>query len=185
MFRIFSTTKNSFEGQLPDEQTISLHRMHWFKLVDIGIILLILGLIPLLIYIPLQPYLLKLGVSVFYWYMVSLYYLFWWYGLFYGLTMYLLNVWLVTDHRVIASEQQGMFRRTVAELNLAKIQDISVRIEGPMQTMLNFGEIDIQTAGKKRKFRLKHIPNPIQVKDQIIKSQNEYLKNHPDRLENF
>ena len=37
---------------------------------------------------------------------VSIFYLFWWYGVFYAITMYLLFL-IVTDHRIIDSEQHG------------------------------------------------------------------------------
>ena len=30
---IFPKTKNSFEGQLPDEKTVTVVRMHWFVLI--------------------------------------------------------------------------------------------------------------------------------------------------------
>lgn len=88
--------------------------------------------------------------------------------------MYLLNTWIVTDERVIFNKQEGYFRRSVAEFNISKIQDIQVSARGPIATFLNFGDLEAQTAGAQNKFLFKNIPNPLKVKDAIMQAQNNY-----------
>lgn len=97
--------------------------------------------------------------------------------------MYLLDIWIVTDHRIIDSEQHGFFKRTVAELSLSKIQDISVEISGLIPTFLDYGNLEIQTAGTENKFMFKQIPHPNEVKDIIMNLHNEFLRIHKDGIE--
>ena len=95
----------------------------------------------------------------------------------------MLNVWIVTDHRIIDSEQLGLFNRTVAELNIVKVQDVEVKVEGLIATFFNFGNVEIQTAGEDKNFLFKNVPNPIGVKDMIIRAQRHFLASHPNNIE--
>ncbi|MEK7582685.1 MAG: PH domain-containing protein [Patescibacteria group bacterium] len=177
------TTENTFEGKHSYENVKLLLYRHWFILVEKLIAFLFFASLPGILYIVVGSYLEGLGLTELFWFLVSIYVLVWWYGLFYTITMYLLDTWIVTDHRIIDSEQQGFFRRTVSELNLLKIQDITVRIRGPIPTFFDFGELIIQTAGTQERFHFKQIPNPRAVKDTIMEMHNEYMKIHKDGRE--
>mgnify|MGYP001589399367 FL=1 len=87
---------------------------------------------------------------------------------FYALTMYLLDVWIVTNQRIIDSTQRGFFNRSVSELHNSRIQDISVKVSGLFQSLLKFGDLEVQTAGTENKFRFLQIPNPVEVKNVIM-----------------
>ena len=136
-----------------------------------------IGLLPIgLVFLP-SPF------TDYYLLIAAIFYLSWWFGVFYAVTMYLLDIWMVTDHRVIDSEQHGFFRRTVAELHLSKIQDISVEIRGIIPTFLDYGDLEIQTAGTSEKFFFKQIPHPNEVKDIIMEAHNQFIRVHPDDVE--
>lgn len=86
---------------------------------------------------------------------------------------------IVTNKRVIRIEQKAFFKYETAETSLEKIQDISVKIEGLFATFLNFGTIEIQTAGTLVKFTFPQLPDPQKWKKIIgdllnKKSQKEY-----------
>ena len=83
--------------------------------------------------------------------------------------MYTLDVWIVTNHRIIDTTQHGFFNRTVSELHKSRIQDIYVNTEGTIQTLLNYGDLYIQTAGTEERFKFLQIPNPVKVKDEIMR----------------
>ena len=180
---IFTKTHNTFEGQRPYEHTVVLLHRHWYILVIKLIGYLLIALIPIVAY----PFLFNLIIFDYFWnlYFVVVmgFYLIWWYSLFYMITMYLLDTWIITNHRVIDSEQHGFFNRTVAELSLAKIQDVSTKVNGSLATWLKFGELDIQTAGAKEKFSFKQIPNPLAVKDQLMRAHNDFVAEHPQGVE--
>ena len=107
----------------------------------------------------------------------------WWMGLFYALTMYLLDTWIITDHRILDNEQHGFFSRTLSEMNLSKIQDMSVRISGLIPTFLDYGDLEIQTAGTEPKFIFKQIPHPNQVRALLTEAYNKYVEEHINNIE--
>lgn len=82
--------------------------------------------------------------------------------------MYLLDSWIVSSKRIINNTQQGFFNRTISETQLLRVQDVSVKISGMIPTVLHFGDVEIQTAGTTEKFVFEQIPNPEQVKDEIM-----------------
>mgnify|MGYP001564818584 CR=1 FL=1 len=176
LFSFLTQTSNTFEDKKSYENVILLLRRHWFVIAMKFFAFIFIGLIPIAlgIFFSGNPY---------FWVGAVIFYLFWWYGVFYAITMYLLDVWIVTDHRIIDSEQHGFFSRTVAELHLAKIQDVSVSIAGLVPTFLNFGNLEVQTAGTQEKFFFKQIPNPERVKDIIMEAHNQFIRSHPNDVE--
>ncbi|MEK7645786.1 MAG: PH domain-containing protein [Patescibacteria group bacterium] len=180
---VFTETHNTFEGQRPYEHTIVLLHRHWFVLAIKLAGYLLIALIPIVVYSGLLNFAGFVYFQGLYLVFTTGFYLIWWYSLFYVITMYLLDTWIITNHRVIDSEQHGFFNRTVAELSLAKIQDVSTRIEGPLATWLKFGYLDVQTAGTSPKFSFKQIPNPLAVKDELMRAHNEYIAEHPEGIE--
>jgi len=178
-----TTTHNTFEGKKSYEQVKLLLYRHWFILLEKVFAFIFLAILPLILYVFGGEYIARSELTSLFWFVIVLYYLLWWYGLFYAITMYLLDTWVVTDHRILDSEQHGFFSRIVSEVNLAKIQDISVRIRGPVSTFLNFGDISIQTAGTKERFTFKQVPDPRLIKDTIMAEHNAYLAAHKNGRE--
>lgn len=80
------------------------------------------------------------------------------------LTDYWLDVWIVTNERIINTEQHGLFNRVVSEVSLSQIQDITSEQKGFLSTFLTFGHVFIQTAAERERFEFKDIDNPDEVK---------------------
>lgn len=96
------------------------------------------------------------------------------------ITDYFLDVWIVTNERIINIEQHGLFARTVSELRLNQVQDITSETKGFLETFLTYGDVHIQTAGEKSRFQFKNIDNPDEVKLTIAKLVAECKKRHGD-----
>ncbi len=92
-----------------------------------------------------------------------------WLFLFRAFTDYYLNTWLVTSFRIIDADQLGIFKRRVSELHLANVQDVTTEVKGVFQTMLNFGDVLVQTASEEDLFRFENAPRPDHVKEEIMK----------------
>ncbi len=99
----------------------------------------------------------------------SFYYMFIWVFFFRAWIDYYLDIWLVTNERIISIEQQGLFSRTIAEQKLYRIQDVHAEVHGLIATFLDFGNITIQTAGKQSLFVFKEVPKPHAVAKNIAK----------------
>ena len=83
-------------------------------------------------------------------------------------TDFYLDVWLITNRRLIDIEQKGLFYRDIAVLKLDQVQDVTVVLEGFIPTLFGFGEIRVQTAGTATEFKMTHVANPRKVADIIM-----------------
>lgn len=95
-------------------------------------------------------------------------------------TDYFLDMWIVTNERIINIEQKGLFSRTVSEMRLNQVQDISSHTHGFLETFLTYGDVTIQTAGEKLQFHFKNIDNPDEVKLTVARLVAECKKRHGD-----
>jgi len=86
---------------------------------------------------------------------------------------YYLDVWIVTNLRIVNIEQKGLFSRTVSELELSRIQDVTTEVLGMIPTFLNYGDVFIQTAAEQERFLFRQVPDPYGIKDQIMKLQKQ------------
>ena len=183
LFDFITQTSYSFEGKKDDEEVVLFLHRHWFTIINKVIAVFLISLLPLLLVLVLGQYIVPyLSVFIFLW---SAYILFLWFALFYIITMYVLNFWIVTNERIVDSEQIGFFNRKVAELSLYVIQDVSTTLQGFIPTALNFGSVIIQSAGRENHFFFDQVPKPQDVKDTIMDliDQIEDKKEHQHELE--
>ncbi|MDP4038752.1 MAG: PH domain-containing protein [bacterium] len=87
---------------------------------------------------------------------------------------------VMTNENIIDMDQLGLFRRNVATLSLANIQDVSINVNGPIQTILQFGTIIVQTAGERENFHLDFVPHPYEIEQVIIKLHKDFRKDNPE-----
>lgn len=90
-----------------------------------------------------------------------------------------LDVTIVTERRLIDIEQEGIFRRQIAEQSLVRVQDVSSRQHGFFQHFLNYGTLFIETAGEQPNFELHNIPRPNDVAKTIINLHDRLLERGP------
>ena len=84
-------------------------------------------------------------------------------------TDYYLDVWVITNERIIDINQRGIFNREISSFHLNRIQDVTVEISGLIATFLHFGTLHVQTAGEKREFIIKGANKPEEVKGFILR----------------
>lgn len=81
---------------------------------------------------------------------------------------YYFDVWIITNERIINIEQKGLFVRSVSELKFSRIQDVTSEVRGMIPTILNFGDVKIQTASDEDFFLFRQVPDPYHVKDVVM-----------------
>jgi len=92
-------------------------------------------------------------------------------------THYYLDLWIVTDRRIIVIDQVGFFNRKVSSFRLERLQDIKVLIAGIIPTFLNFGTIRAQTASAaESNFASTGLPDPRNIQAVIQKATDERLR---------
>ncbi len=168
----------------PDEEVVHFLRRHHVTLAGLAVSYLALLLLPFLIgwylvsfqpgvvYHPIWMPLIALAGSFFWLYA--------WLFLFQGFMDYHLDVWIVTNQRILNIEQVGLFSRTVSELRLYRIQDVTSTVTGPLHTILDYGDVEIQTAGEKEHFLFEDIPHPNAISKSISDLAEIDRKKHLD-----
>jgi hypothetical protein len=92
-------------------------------------------------------------------------------------THYYLDLWIVTDRRIIVIDQIHFFNRKVSSFRLERLQDIKVAVDGVLATFLNFGTIRAQTASAaESSFKTTGLPEPRELQSLIQKATDERLK---------
>lgn len=177
LLSLFTTSNNTFDGEGQGEKTVLVIRRHPFFIIIKVIVFVFLAVLPAAVYICFSSEIAGRGFSRLALLFLVFWYIILWLGLFYSLAMYALDVWIVTDRRIIDSKQRGFWNRTVSELHINRVQDTSVETKGLIQTIFKFGDLQVQTAGADEKFRFLQIPHPERVKDQIMKMVSTNL--HP------
>jgi len=84
---------------------------------------------------------------------------------------YYLDVWILTDERIVQIKQKSLFNRQIAEFDLASVQDVSSKTKGILGTFLQFGTLFVQTAGARELFDFSLIPRPNIIEKKILDAQ--------------
>jgi hypothetical protein len=96
-------------------------------------------------------------------------------GIFYGSREFYIwynNIFIITTQRIIDIDQTGFFHKTVSEVTLEKILDISYYVHGILQTILNLGTIKITEPGASLILRnIKEVAKVNQVVTDLIREQ--------------
>jgi hypothetical protein len=114
-------------------------------------------------------------------FLYTLWLLFLWLTFFVAWTVYYLDVWYVTEKRIIAVEQKRLFDREISNLRFDKIQDVTVDVHGFIPTLLNFGNIKVQTASEDNLDFIIHTVRKPDVVRQVIFSQHNEIGDVPLR----
>lgn len=97
-----------------------------------------------------------------------------WISFFVDWTKYYLDVWYVTQKRIIIADQKFLFARELSNIRFDKIQDVSVDINGLLPTFLDFGNIRVQTASEDNtEFIATVVRHPEDVRKVIFSQHNE------------
>lgn len=170
----------------PGEHTVLEARKHWFiflaELLPYAIMAVVPFALPkLLILVPaLAPYagifdyhetVARAALGV--WLLIS------WTLAWSTFTRYFLNVWILTNKRIVAIKQRRWFHRDVSSLFLSRVQDVTTNVNGILFSLLNIGNITAQSAGAVDEFHMNGIPRPEQVRNILLKYVGEKTTETP------
>jgi membrane protein YdbS with pleckstrin-like domain len=165
--------KYRLPNQIENEEIIKVVRMDFFILFTKILLFMLLSVLPLLFFSlvayiniglftgPLSGPIIVLSASAFYLFACLLF--------FFSFIDYYLDIWIITNERIIDIQQRGFFSRVISEQKLFRIQDVTSEVHGIIPTLLHFGDVHVQTAGTKERFFFNDVPNPDEIRDIIIK----------------
>jgi hypothetical protein len=172
-------SRRHFPNQKPNEHVIMFLRRHWIAPLKIISVAAVLILVPLFVYYGFFSIFRIFEHEVYkaaFILLVSAYYLFIVLFSFANFVDYYLDVWIITNQRVINIEQKGLFSRVISEKDLGTMQDITSDVSGFFPTLLDFGDVHIQTAAENENFIFKEVPFASEVARRISNLVSEYQK---------
>lgn len=147
-----------FEGQREGEAVVMIFRRHiltTFKGIFVLVLLTGLGIIPMFIWKnESAPFFIWLACFAF--------------GLIFALWEHMLwhfSVFIVTNQRIRQITQHGLFKKTVVDLGLDKIQSVSYHVPGLFGSIFNYGTILIQTTVGDMTINM--IPHPGRIYEEL------------------
>lgn len=170
----------------PDETVIIQVRKHWFILSIQLISIAFVAFVPFVLYIFVMqttlyahlPLTTAMNVPT----LIALYsawLLIMWMSAFNIWNNYYLDVWTITNKRLIAVDQKGFFSRTTASFRLDRLQDTTISVKGIIATLLDFGTLEMQTAGEERNFKAYGLPHPGDLKAAILSAADTLTTQSP------
>lgn len=161
-----------------------LLRRHPITFVPIAFLFIILMLIPVAIYFlinNLYPHLLEgaifMPISVLF---ASIYYLSVYLFFYAQFIDFYLDMWIVTNDRIVDIEQHGLFSRTISEVDLFRIQDVTVDVHGFFPTIFHFGNVTVKTASDNIHIIFYNVEHPNKIRQTLIQLSDEDAKHHHD-----
>lgn len=151
-----------FREQDDLEEIILVMRPHWFTNVSWILTAIFMLFVPTIArFLPVWsgvPLMYQM-LGILFWYMITLAFVL------ENFLSWYFDVYIITDERVVDIEFKNLLDKKFAEAKITMIQDISSRVAGISQTMLNYGDVRIQTAAEIPEICFEKVPNP----DKVIK----------------
>lgn len=148
----------SFDGQRDGEKVEFIFRRHIStakKGIFFLVIMIIIGIIPMILWPSYgRMFWIFLGCIV-----VGLL------GLGYAYLLWYFSVYIVTNERIRQVTQKGLFKKTVVDLGLDKIQSVSVNIPNVFAGIFGYGTILIQTGVGD--LIISQVPKPNQIHNKL------------------
>jgi len=166
----------------PDEKVILKFRKHWFIFVKDSIGTILATFIPFIVYIFLTAtgYIPPTYESPsFVTFISALWLLIVWCALAVIWTDYYLDVWIVTDHRIVNMNQKGLFDRDTTTWRLDRVQEVTIGVKNILQTLLHYGSIEVQTSGPVDEYAVIYgIRDPEIIQQTITKEVDRFMEMH-------
>lgn len=89
-------------------------------------------------------------------------------GVFLIWVLYYLNIQIITNLRIVDIHQKGLFSRSISELHMDKIEDVTSESNGVLAAIFQFGNVYVQTAGAVDRFEFDRVPAPDLIEKIIL-----------------
>ncbi len=155
------------------EQVIEVCRRHWWFLWPRTILWVVFAIAPVIGAAWLLSELDVLDdLGVFFWLVAALWLVYWALRLFLNWYRYRNDIWVITNQRIVDSIKPFPFRLHITTADLVNVQDMTIEKDGIIPSILNFGDVVCETAGKAQQVRLTGVPHPAAVQLLVDKERD-------------
>lgn len=162
----------------PQEKILLVIRRHWIAFVYLGVYALAFLISSIfLIYLHTTTLASVVPGDIFWVVMVA-------YAMFFSIFLYVqwlnseLDMFIITNERVIGLDQISFLDRAVSECSLDRVQEINPQTKGLLSNMLNFGRLTIHTASEFSHFDMELAPDCLNHARQILNICQDYKAGH-------
>lgn len=75
------------------------------------------------------------------------------------------NIHIITTKRIMDMDFDHLLHRNISEAPLRNIEDITYTVSGAIETVFNFGTVNVQTAAEQRELEFRQVANPAMIQD--------------------
>jgi len=162
--------KTNFETQYDGEEVILLLRRHLITNLSWLLLAVLLVFAPILVinfpFINFLP-------SRFQFIFLLMWYLFVFAYTLESFLSWYFNVYIITDERVVDVDFYNLAYKEISDAEIENIEDVTLVMGGATQTIFNFGNVRIQTAGQVPEFCFELVPQPAKIVDVLKQLQIE------------
>ncbi|HNT29519.1 MAG TPA: PH domain-containing protein [bacterium] len=158
----------TFKGQKEGEHVVLLLRRHWLTHLKPLLFTFVVFIVPLIAWFIIVTKLFTgipgevIWIAALVWFLLGAFFFV------YNWLDWYLDIYLVTNQRVIDITQNGLFHRTVGATSLDNVQDVIYEIDGIIPTILNYGNVIIHTAGPTGDIIFEEVAHPQDVQEKIM-----------------
>lgn len=153
----------TFQTQKPNEVILLFLRRHFITNLPWILTAIIFSLIPIVFIVLSSRFPLLTAIQIprqFATILILFYYLILFSYVFINFLTWFYNVFLVTNERIVDVDYSNIVVHNVAETRVGQVEDVHYTQSGFIRTLLNFGDVFIQTAGAERVFEALAVPKP-------------------------
>lgn len=168
--------------QKPNEKVLYVIRRHWFSYLPHLFIALITGILFVGLFITMAYYLSNLSgmtvisMTIF----ASIAILSVLFILLYGFVDHYLDIFIITDQRIIDIKQGGLFRQEQREVHLLDIENVNAQVTGVFGVLLKFGDIEVLHGGDQENIVIQDLPRAAKVARIIMRLHTKHIDGTPD-----
>ena len=164
------------ENMRPWEVVVNVIKRHWIVYIILSLFLLLAIIVSISIYIILWFNFLSNMVNIVFWQ-------FFWVFLYIQWLNHELDMYVVTNNRVIWIEQISFLNRTVTECNLWQVQEVNSQTSWLFANILNYGTLSIQTAWNLTTLKMDFCPDAMQQSRKLLNVVDEYRDKQTHKTE--
>lgn len=132
-----------------------------FKTIFLG------GFLPLIFFILFPPLKIAWGI----WLLFGIF------KFIYNLANWYFDAWLITNLSILDIEWNGFFNRTSTRVEYTALKGVSYEIKGFWNTILRYGNVNLELATLNSVVTLKNAASPRKVERFILDTQSEFMNN--------
>ena len=163
------------ENMRPWEKVLAVIKRHWIVYIILLIYFILWITISIALFVVLSGSLISNLVNTIFW-------------LFFSVFLYIewlnheLDMFVITNNRVIWIEQISFLNRAVSECNLWQVQEVNSKTTWLLANILNYWVLSIQTAWNITTLRMDFCPDSMQAARKLLNVVDDYRDKQSNKL---